>query len=130
MANFQGGTRTATMGNGNGRVFSAGIPVTRRSNRDADNSPSMVPTMDFIDFTLSKTQRRTPCVVHKHYKISRIRGFYMRKIRFTQQNFHDRLSQIIQEFPKLDRWQGLPSSPEVRRFAVPLQATETSRPRQ
>ncbi|CAB0000691.1 unnamed protein product [Nesidiocoris tenuis] len=64
---------------------------------------AVVPTSkDFIDFTLSKTQRRTPCVVHKHYKISRIRGFYMRKIRFTQQNFHDRLSQIIQEFPKLD----------------------------
>lgn len=26
----------------------------------------------------------------------------MRKVKFTQQNFHDRLSQIIQEFPKLD----------------------------
>lgn len=26
----------------------------------------------------------------------------MRKIKFTQQNFHDRLSQIIQDFPKLD----------------------------
>uniref|UniRef100_A0A0A9ZEK9 Nucleolar GTP-binding protein 1 n=2 Tax=Lygus hesperus TaxID=30085 RepID=A0A0A9ZEK9_LYGHE len=64
---------------------------------------AVVPTAkDFIDFTLSKTQRKTPTVVHKHYKISRIRSFYMRKIRFTQSNFHDRLSQIIQEFPKLD----------------------------
>lgn len=26
----------------------------------------------------------------------------MRKVKFTQQSFHDRLSQIIQEFPKLD----------------------------
>lgn len=26
----------------------------------------------------------------------------MRKVKFTQQNFHDRLSQIIQDFPKLD----------------------------
>lgn len=26
----------------------------------------------------------------------------MRKVKFTQQNFHDRLSRIIQEFPKLD----------------------------
>lgn len=26
----------------------------------------------------------------------------MRKVKYTQQNFHDRLSQIIQDFPKLD----------------------------
>lgn len=26
----------------------------------------------------------------------------MRKVKYTQQNFHDRLSRIIQEFPKLD----------------------------
>ncbi|XP_077284911.1 nucleolar GTP-binding protein 1 [Arctopsyche grandis] len=57
---------------------------------------------EFIDVMLSKTQRKTPTVVHKHYKISRIRGFYMRKVKYTQQNFHDRLSRIIQEFPKLD----------------------------
>ncbi|CAB3241544.1 unnamed protein product [Arctia plantaginis] len=64
---------------------------------------AVVPTAkDFIDIILSKTQRKTPTVVHKHYKISRIRGFYIRKVKFTQQNFHDRLSRIIQEFPKLD----------------------------
>ena len=57
---------------------------------------------DFIDFTLSKTQRKTPTVVHKHYKINRIRQFYMRKVKFTQQNYHDRLSQIINDFPKLE----------------------------
>ncbi|KAK6630246.1 Nucleolar GTP-binding protein 1 [Polyplax serrata] len=64
---------------------------------------AVVPTAkDFIDITLSKTQRKTPTVVHKHFKISRIRSFYMRKVKYTQQNFHDRLTQIIQEFPKLD----------------------------
>lgn len=64
---------------------------------------TVVPTAkDFIDIILSKTQRKTPTVVHKHYKISRIRSFYMRKIKYTQQNFHDKLSTIIQEFPKLD----------------------------
>uniref|UniRef100_A0A0V0G4Q4 Nucleolar GTP-binding protein 1 n=1 Tax=Triatoma dimidiata TaxID=72491 RepID=A0A0V0G4Q4_TRIDM len=64
---------------------------------------AVVPTAkDFIDIILSKTQRKTPTVVHKHYKISRIRSFYMRKIKYTQQNFHDRLSQVLQEFPKLD----------------------------
>lgn len=51
---------------------------------------------------LSKTVRKTPTVVHKGYKISRIRAFYVRKVKFTQQNFHDRLTQIIQDFPKLD----------------------------
>ncbi|XP_063698494.1 nucleolar GTP-binding protein 1 [Culicoides brevitarsis] len=60
------------------------------------------PAKSFIDIILSKTQRKTPTVVHKHYKISRIRAFYMRKVKYTQQNFHDRLTQIIQDFPKLD----------------------------
>lgn len=57
---------------------------------------------DFIDVTLSKTQRKTPTVVHKHYQIHRIRHFYMRKVKFTQQNYHDRLTQILADFPKLD----------------------------
>jgi len=59
---------------------------------------------DFVNIMLSKTQRKTPTVVHKHYKISRIRSFYTRKVRYTQQNFNERLSMIIQEFPKLDVW--------------------------
>ena len=46
---------------------------------------AVVPTSkDFIDVILSKTQRKTPTVVHKQYKIGRIRAFYMRKIKFTQ----------------------------------------------
>ncbi|XP_026565906.1 nucleolar GTP-binding protein 1 isoform X1 [Pseudonaja textilis] len=57
---------------------------------------------DFIDLTLSKTQRKTPTVIHKHYQIHRIRHFYMRKVKYTQQNYHDRLTQIIMDFPKLD----------------------------
>ena len=36
---------------------------------------------DFVDINLKKTQRKTPTVVHKHYKISRIRQFYTRKVR-------------------------------------------------
>uniref|UniRef100_A0A8C4RVL8 Nucleolar GTP-binding protein 1 n=1 Tax=Erpetoichthys calabaricus TaxID=27687 RepID=A0A8C4RVL8_ERPCA len=57
---------------------------------------------DFIDLTLSKTQRKTPTVIHKHYQIHRIRHFYMRKVKYTQQNYHDRLTQILADFPKLD----------------------------
>ncbi|XP_071826191.1 GTP-binding protein 4-like isoform X1 [Apostichopus japonicus] len=57
---------------------------------------------DFVDVILSKTQRKTPTVVHRHYKITRIRQFYMRKVKFTQQNYHDKLTQILNDFPKLD----------------------------
>lgn len=57
---------------------------------------------DFVDIVLSKTQRKTPTVVHRHYKITRIRNFYMRKVKFAQQTFHDKLTQIVTEFPKLD----------------------------
>jgi len=63
----------------------------------------IVPTAkDFIDIILSKTQRKTPTVVHKQYKISRIRQFYMRKVKFAQQSFHDKLSTILTDFPKLE----------------------------
>lgn len=57
---------------------------------------------DFVDIVLSRTQRKTPTVIRKHFKISRIRQFYTRKIKFTQQTFHDKLSAILNEFPKLD----------------------------
>lgn len=57
---------------------------------------------DFIDVILSKTQRKTPTVVHKQYKIGRIRAFYMRKVKFTQSNFNEKLTAILSEFPKLE----------------------------
>ncbi|XP_068325934.1 nucleolar GTP-binding protein 1-like [Pyrus communis] len=57
---------------------------------------------DFIDIILSRTQRQTPTVVHKGYAISRLRQFYMRKVKYTQQNFHEKLSTIVDEFPRLD----------------------------
>ncbi|KAG6511937.1 nucleolar GTP-binding protein 1-like [Zingiber officinale] len=57
---------------------------------------------DFIDIILSRTQRQTPTVVHKGYAISRLREFYMRKVKYTQQNFHEKLSAIIDEFPRLE----------------------------
>uniref|UniRef100_A0AC34FH95 Nucleolar GTP-binding protein 1 n=1 Tax=Panagrolaimus sp. ES5 TaxID=591445 RepID=A0AC34FH95_9BILA len=54
------------------------------------------------EIVLSKTQRKTPTVVHRQYAISRIRSFYARKIKFLQQTLHDKLSQIINEFPKTE----------------------------
>lgn len=55
-----------------------------------------------IDMVLTRTQRRTPTVVHPGYKISRIRSFYMRKVKFTQQTIEEKFNAILQEFPRLD----------------------------
>jgi hypothetical protein len=41
-------------------------------------------------------------VIHKNFKISRIRNFYMRKVKFTQDSFEEKLSSILSEFPMLD----------------------------
>ncbi|EEE66447.1 hypothetical protein OsJ_22832 [Oryza sativa Japonica Group] len=60
------------------------------------------PGKDFIDIILSRTQRQTPTVVHKGYAISRIRQFYMRKVKYTQSNFYEKLSTVIDDFPRLD----------------------------
>ncbi|AAG29629.1 GTP-binding protein, putative [Arabidopsis thaliana] len=58
---------------------------------------------EFVDIILSRTQRQTPTVVHKGYKINRLRQFYMRKVKYTQTNFHAKLSAIIDEFPRLEQ---------------------------
>ena len=64
---------------------------------------TVVPTAgDMVDIILSKTQRKTPTVVHKGYEISRIRKFYMRKVKFTQASIHERLTKMLEEFPRMD----------------------------
>lgn len=57
---------------------------------------------EMIDIVLTRTQRKTPTVIHPGYKITRIRNFYMRKIKFTQQTIDEKLGAILQEFPRLD----------------------------
>lgn len=57
---------------------------------------------EFIDIILSKTQRKTPTVVHKGYQISRIRAFYMRKVKFTQESFDEKMNTLLTDFPKLE----------------------------
>ncbi|OBZ70927.1 putative nucleolar GTP-binding protein 1 [Grifola frondosa] len=57
---------------------------------------------DFLDIVLSKTQRKTPTVIHKNFKISRIRNFYMRKVKFTQDSFDEKLGAILEDFPIID----------------------------
>lgn len=60
------------------------------------------PAKDFIDIVLSKTQRGTPTVVHNGWKISRIRQFYMRKVKFTATNWNEKLTTILDDFPKIE----------------------------
>ena len=43
------------------------------------------PSTDLIDIILSKIQRKTPTVIHANYQITRIRQFYMRKVKFAQE---------------------------------------------
>ena len=57
---------------------------------------------ELVDIVLMRTQRKTPTVVHPGYKITRIRSFYMRKVKFTQQTISERLGAIVQDFPRLD----------------------------
>jgi nucleolar GTP-binding protein len=60
------------------------------------------PVDDMINVVLSKTQRKTPTVVHPQFQIGRIRAFYMRKIKFTSESISEKLTAILEEFPKLD----------------------------
>ncbi|KAL9305647.1 Nucleolar GTP-binding protein 1 [Arabidopsis thaliana] len=54
---------------------------------------------EFVDIVLSRTQRQTPTVAHKGDRICKLRSFYMRKVKFTESNFNEKLSAIIDEFP-------------------------------
>ncbi|KAK5653845.1 hypothetical protein OQA88_7769 [Cercophora sp. LCS_1] len=61
-----------------------------------------VPTaQEFIDIVLSRTQRRLPTQIRAGFKISRIRAFYTRKVKFTQETCSEKLGKIVQSFPVL-----------------------------
>ena len=47
-------------------------------------------------------QRQTPTVVHRGYAITRIRQFYMRKVKYTQTSWNEKLSKILEDFPRVD----------------------------
>ncbi len=54
---------------------------------------------ELIDIVLSKTQRKTPTEVHPGYAITRIRAFYMRKVKFCSETFQEKLNLILTQFP-------------------------------
>lgn len=61
-----------------------------------------VPTsQEFLDIVLSRTQRRLPTQIRSGFKISRVRAFYTRKVKYTQETFTEKLSAILEGFPRL-----------------------------
>lgn len=62
-----------------------------------------VPTaQEFVDIVLSRTQRQLPTQIRAGFKISRIRAFYTRKVKFAQETLSERLGEIIEAFPRLN----------------------------
>lgn len=57
---------------------------------------------EFLDVVLNRTQRKTPTVIRAGFQISRIRAFYMRKVRFTADGFSEKLREIVDSFPKIN----------------------------
>ncbi|KAK1997163.1 nucleolar GTP-binding protein 1 [Colletotrichum falcatum] len=64
--------------------------------------PPVPNSQEFLDIVLSRTQRRLPTQIRSGFKISRIRGFYTRKVKFTQETITEKLGQIIESFPRLN----------------------------
>ncbi|KAI1980160.1 Nucleolar GTP-binding protein 1 [Ophidiomyces ophidiicola] len=61
-----------------------------------------VPTsQEFLDIVLSRTQRRLPTQIRAGFKISRIRAFYTRKVKYTQETFCEKFQAILDGFPRL-----------------------------
>ncbi|KAJ5232408.1 Nucleolar GTP-binding protein 1 [Penicillium chermesinum] len=56
---------------------------------------------EFLDIVLSRTQRQLPTQIRAGFKISRIRGFYTRKVKYTQETFCEKFQAILDGFPRL-----------------------------
>lgn len=56
---------------------------------------------EFLDIVLSRTQRKLPTQIRAGFKISRIRAFYTRKVKFSQETFSEKFGAILESFPRL-----------------------------
>ncbi|ANB11960.1 Nog1p [Sugiyamaella lignohabitans] len=64
--------------------------------------PTIPNANEFLDVVLNRTQRKTPTVIRAGFKITRIRAFYMRKVRYTADGFSEKLQQIVDSFPNIN----------------------------
>ncbi|KAL4903677.1 hypothetical protein BDW74DRAFT_155963 [Aspergillus multicolor] len=63
--------------------------------------PPVPTSQEFLDIVLSRTQRQLPTQIRAGFKISRIRGFYTRKVKYTQETFGEKFQAILEGFPRL-----------------------------
>ncbi|KAL4761955.1 putative GTPase NOG1 [Aspergillus foveolatus] len=63
--------------------------------------PPVPTSQEFLDIVLSRTQRQLPTQIRAGFKISRIRGFYTRKVKYTQETFGEKFQAILDGFPRL-----------------------------
>ncbi|RVD92617.1 NOG1 nucleolar GTP-binding [Tubulinosema ratisbonensis] len=55
-----------------------------------------------IDIVLNSTQRKTPTMIKKSYKIQRVRQIYMKKVKFCSNQIKERMKKILDEFPRTE----------------------------
>lgn len=64
--------------------------------------PTVPPANEMLDIVLNRTQRKTPTVIRPGFKITRIRAFYMRKVKFTAEGFVEKFDDLLKGFPNID----------------------------
>ncbi|KAK6204717.1 P-loop containing nucleoside triphosphate hydrolase protein [Scheffersomyces amazonensis] len=64
--------------------------------------PTVPTSNDMLDIVLNRTQRKTPTVIRPGFKITRIRAFYMRKVKFTSEGFTEKFNDIVGGFPNIN----------------------------
>lgn len=64
--------------------------------------PTVSTSNDLLDIVLNRTQRKTPTVIRPGFKITRIRAFYMRKVKFTGEGFVEKFDDILKGFPNIN----------------------------
>ncbi|GAV55314.1 hypothetical protein ZYGR_0AS06380 [Zygosaccharomyces rouxii] len=66
------------------------------------NIPPIATSDDLLDIVLNRTQRKTPTVIRPGFKITRIRAFYMRKVKFTGDGFVEKFEEVLKGFPNIN----------------------------
>lgn len=66
------------------------------------NIPPIATSDDLLDVVLNRTQRKTPTVIRPGFKITRIRAFYMRKVKYTGDGFAEKFEDVLKGFPNIN----------------------------
>lgn len=64
--------------------------------------PTVPTANDMLDIVLNRTQRKTPTVIRPGFKITRIRAFYMRKVKYTAEGFAEKFTDMVSGFPNIN----------------------------